>query len=57
LKDATDIDVAVFGGTSRQNLSIPLGNNFRTGELITIDASAGATVFIRPRENRFLSSF
>jgi len=31
LEDATDIDVTVFGGTSRDNLTIPLGTNFRSG--------------------------
>lgn len=34
-----------------------MGNKFRIGQLITLDASSGATVFVRPRDNRFLSSF
>lgn len=27
------------------------------GSLVTVDASSGATIFVRPRDNRFLSSF
>ena len=57
IKDAKDVVITVFGGTSRQNLTMPMGNKFRTGSLITLDASSGAALFVRPRDNRFLSSF
>ncbi len=56
-KDATDVSISVFGGTGRQNLTFPVSNRVRSGELVTVDASSGATLFIRPRDNRFLSSF
>ncbi len=52
-RQAQDVIINVWGGTSRQNLSIPLGNKFKVGANILLDVSAGAIVTVRPRENRF----
>lgn len=52
-KQAQDVIINVWGGNSRTNLSIPLGNKYKVGSNIVVDVSAGAVVTVRPRENRF----